>query len=114
MANLDRIVRVVEWNIERGVEFDAIRSVFTTQPVVALASGGWPPPLVDGLFRTLLRQVAADQSGDRSPHSILRDRRIAMTPGYDVPGAPFPSVALGELLLEQQDRLGKLNRSLPY
>src|SRR6185436_10952120 len=29
VANLGRTVRLVQWNIERGLEFDAIRSVFT-------------------------------------------------------------------------------------
>ncbi|HEX5708170.1 MAG TPA: endonuclease/exonuclease/phosphatase family protein [Pyrinomonadaceae bacterium] len=63
-AGLGRFLRVVEWNIERGLEFDAIRAAFTDPDGFARLMDTAAYPRGSEKRRLVLQQVALMQQAD--------------------------------------------------
>lgn len=63
-AKLGAFMRVVEWNIERGVEYDAIRSAFTNSASFAKLIDSTDYPRGSEKRRLILQQVALMKQAD--------------------------------------------------
>ena len=64
VPELGRSVRLVEWNIERGLEFDAIRSVFTDATGFSRFLNATDYPTASEKRKSLLQQVALMKQAD--------------------------------------------------
>jgi endonuclease/exonuclease/phosphatase family metal-dependent hydrolase len=63
-ARLGKFLRVVEWNIERGLEYDAIRSAFTNPAGFAKLIDSPAYPRGSSLRKEILQQVALMKQAD--------------------------------------------------
>jgi endonuclease/exonuclease/phosphatase family metal-dependent hydrolase len=63
-AKLGRFLRVVEWNIERGLEYDAIKSAFTDAATFASLIDSTAYPRGSKERKLILQQVAMMQQAD--------------------------------------------------
>lgn len=61
---LGRFLRVVEWNIERGLEYDAIRSAFTDKPSFRTLIDSKAYPRRSEKQRLILQQIALMKQAD--------------------------------------------------
>jgi endonuclease/exonuclease/phosphatase family metal-dependent hydrolase len=78
---LRSFLRVVEWNIERGTQFEGIVEVLNNHPVIGYADLLLLNELDDGMVRSGNRNVALELSRAVSAHAVYGAEYLEMTKG---------------------------------